>query len=142
MSGDEFISLASNLSVNPRLGTSEARFRSAVSRAYYGAYHLALDMFAELNVRIPRNHSGHYEIYRLLSSIDQPTSRLLAGLLSDLRRARNSADYDFDNSMFKTQSIATWSVESANELRQALGACRQEPLRGMLLSAVAGRTQE
>ena len=42
MTGDELIALASHLIVNPAFKNEEARFRSATSRAYYGAFHLAV----------------------------------------------------------------------------------------------------
>ena len=39
MNGDDLITLAGNLVANQALGNSEARYRSSVSRAYYGAFH-------------------------------------------------------------------------------------------------------
>ena len=40
-----------------RMGTTVAH-RSALSRAYYGAYNVATELLAALHFRIPRGHTG------------------------------------------------------------------------------------
>ena len=44
MTGDDFINLAGKLATSP----DEASLRTAVSRAYYGAFHLALAFFDDI----------------------------------------------------------------------------------------------
>jgi len=66
MTGEEFIALASRLLLTD-IGDAEARHRSAVSRAYYGAFHLAVKFFDEaFGVRILQNHAGHEQASRAL----------------------------------------------------------------------------
>jgi hypothetical protein len=81
MTGDDLIFLASNLTANSALGNAECRYRSAISRAYYGAYHLIVSFLKELaaqkelagiNLHVPENHRGHEEAYRLLFATSVP----------------------------------------------------------------------
>ena len=137
MTGDDFIALAGNLAVNTGLGTHEARYRSAVSRAYYGAYHLASDFLMELGIRIPR--SAHAHVYRLLWTAEYSQARQAARLLTDLRRARNRADYDLSRPSFRDQDVAIETIEAAHEVRSFLQACRAEPLRSEIQARLAER---
>lgn len=43
MTGSDLIALASHLVANTAFGNAEARYRSAISRAYYGAFHLVAE---------------------------------------------------------------------------------------------------
>jgi len=58
MTGDELISLAGKFVANTNLGGSEAQFRNAISRAYYGAFHLAKTLLEEINFPIKENPKG------------------------------------------------------------------------------------
>jgi hypothetical protein len=53
MTGDDFIAFSGKLAANPAAG--EAGFRSASSRAYYGAFHLAMAFLAEIGTPVPAN---------------------------------------------------------------------------------------
>jgi uncharacterized protein (UPF0332 family) len=135
VTGDDLIQLASRLAANPGLGDAEARYRSAASRAYYGAFHLARAFLADLGARLLKNATGHAELYRVLLSSGQSDAQNAARLLSDLRRNRNAADYDLDSARFRKQSVAFEIVESADQVRELLDRCRQEPA----LSEIRGR---
>lgn len=139
MTGDDFIALAGNLAVNTGLGTHEARYRSAVSRAYYGAYHLASDFLMKLGTRIPRSADAHAHVYRLLWTAEHFQARQAARLLTDLRRARNRADYDLSHPSFQDQDVAIETVEAAHEVRSLLQACGAEPLRSEIQARLAER---
>jgi uncharacterized protein (UPF0332 family) len=96
MNPSEFISLAGHLVANPAFRNEEARYRSAISRAYYGALHLASAFLEECGKRLPKNHTAHEEAYRLLYSTNVETAKLAAHNLNDLRGERNKADYRMD----------------------------------------------
>jgi uncharacterized protein (UPF0332 family) len=57
MNPDDFISLAGKLAANAN--ADEATYRTAVSRAYYGAFHLAATFLAELGFAAPRMANVH-----------------------------------------------------------------------------------
>ena len=126
MTGDDLIHLAGHLAVNSRLGRSdEARYRSAVSRAYYGAFHLVcafLDKHCGLAVL--RNHHGHRQAFEMLTGLSNPAAVESARLLEDLRHERNRADYNLLVSSFRDAEIARQCVEMADSIRSALELCR------------------
>src|SRR5438046_4645269 len=90
ISGRDFLTLA-ELWVK---GTSEAEWRTAISRAYYATFHAARELLRELGFVVPRDDSAHrYLIYRLNNA--QHPSAERAGLdLDRLRSDRNAADSD------------------------------------------------
>lgn len=57
MNPDDFVSLAGKLAANAN--ADEATYRTAVSRAYYGAFHLAAAFLAELGFVAPRTANVH-----------------------------------------------------------------------------------
>src|SRR5580704_1421606 len=92
MTGDDFIALASRLLLS-NIGDPEARYRSAVSRAYYGAYHLAIEFLSGIGFRVSGNSECHEEAYRALLNSGNLDAVTAARLLNDLRNSRNEADY-------------------------------------------------
>jgi uncharacterized protein (UPF0332 family) len=55
MNGRDFLPLATQLAG----GTTEAEWRSAVSRAYYAAFHVARRLLSELGFTVPRADRAH-----------------------------------------------------------------------------------
>lgn len=127
MTGADLIHLAGHLAVNTALGSSdEARHRSAASRAYYGAFHVARQfLFERLNLRTLQNQYGHQQVLDRLRQLSDPETDNAARLLHELRWCRNIADYDLGSSMFRNQGKARTCVEMAEAIRVALE--RQSP---------------
>lgn len=89
----DFVELAIKLSANP----SEAAQRSAVSRAYYGAFHSARILVESCGFRFAGSGETHSHLpYCLEHSGDQELQAVVRKLNS-LRLARNAADYDLDD---------------------------------------------
>src|SRR5262249_47755394 len=86
----DYLALAGRLSS----GSGEADWRTAVSRAYYAAFHVARCLFADLHFTVPRADRAHqYLVFRLSNCGESPVE--FAGRdLETLRRLRNRADYD------------------------------------------------
>jgi uncharacterized protein (UPF0332 family) len=55
MTGADFIELAGKLLASARIPT-EAACRTAISRSYYGAFHLARAFFADMGIATARDH--------------------------------------------------------------------------------------
>ena len=123
MNWRDFLLLASRLAA----GTTEAEWRTAVSRAYYAAFHVARRLFGDLNFTVPRADRAHqYLAFRLSNSGDSAVEQ--AGRdLETLRRLRNRADYDGTPALTRTQAAA--AVQLAEGIIQALDAARLEPNR-------------
>ena len=86
-----FLALADSLSQ----GTSEAEWRTAVSRAYYAAFHLASERLEAMGFRVPRRtEQSHIFVSRRLSNSAELAVDRTGGQLNALRGDRNRADYD------------------------------------------------
>jgi uncharacterized protein (UPF0332 family) len=126
MTGDEFISLAGKLVANSALGGMEARFRTAASRAYYGAFHLAEALLAAWGLKVRRNAYGHQDVYDLFWGSGHPQARRVASLLEDLRTERIKADYRMDDARFQVPGTAMMCVEMGEAVRVCLESCESE----------------
>jgi uncharacterized protein (UPF0332 family) len=125
-----FLPLAAQLAQ----GSTEADWRTAVSRAYYAAFHVARRLLSDLRFTVPRADRAHqYLVFRLGNSGASAVEQ--AGRdLDTLRRLRNRADYDETPAL--TQPQASAAVQVAQGIIQALDAARQEPARTQIRDAM------
>jgi uncharacterized protein (UPF0332 family) len=130
MNWRDFLPLATRLAAE----TTEADWRTAVSRAYYGAFHVARRLFADLKFSVPRADRAHqYLVFRLCNSGEAAVEQ--AGRdLDTLRRLRNRADYDEAPALPQPQAAA--AVRIAEGIIQGLDAARQEPARTQMRDAM------
>jgi len=139
MAPDDFISLAGRLAATAN--AEEAVYRTAVSRAYYGTFHLALSLLNELGFHAPRTANVHVFVQHHLNASGQSSACIAASLLSDLHAARNRADYQLGRNTAGTHAIAKFCVETAHEIRTALSECAQSPIREHVRNGVAAYVQ-
>jgi len=73
----------------------EAEVRSAISRAYYSAYHCAQSVFPPDKEFARRARTGVHESYidQLMQAVPETTERLLAVKLKTMKERRVIADY-------------------------------------------------
>jgi uncharacterized protein (UPF0332 family) len=110
----DYISLAKGLLKAE--GIDEARYRSIISRAYYGAFHLAKDHFCP-HITIQRGGDSHLAVITEVRIQDATCY----DILDDLRNLRQRADYDA--SSFPTaQKEATMAIRRAEQLAKIVGA--------------------
>jgi len=86
----EFIDLAIRLRADE---ANEASHRSAISRAYYGAYHAASAFVRAREFYPPGQPLTHDLVWRLIRNAAFPNSAEIAKLGFDLKDARIGADY-------------------------------------------------
>ncbi len=131
MNWRDYLSLANRLAA----AANEAEWRTAVSRAYYAAFHVARRLFADLNFTVPRADRAHqYLVVFRLSNSGEPPVEKAGRDLETLRRLRNRADYDEAPPI--TQSQATAAAQLADDIIQILDAARQEPARTQIRDAM------
>jgi uncharacterized protein (UPF0332 family) len=135
MDGTDFIALAGRLAAVP--AANEATYRTAVSRAYYGAFHVARSFLVELGFQPLGNANVHGFVRRYLSGSDQPETALAAAELGDLQMARNRADYKLDDPDVGSRAYAMVSVERAHRVVAALENCRPHEARDSIRQAIA-----
>jgi uncharacterized protein (UPF0332 family) len=115
-------------------GTTEAEWRSACSRGYYAAFHVARRLLLSLGFRVPLADRAHGYLWLRLSNAGVRAVRNAGSLLNDLRRERNRADYDDHRTI--TQPGAAQNVRFAEDVIQALDAAVVEPVRTQITDAM------
>jgi uncharacterized protein (UPF0332 family) len=123
MNWRDFLALATRLAA----GATEADWRTAVSRAYYAAFHVARRVFADLNFTVPRADRAHQYLVFRLSNCGESAVEQSGRDLETLRRLRNRADYDETPALPQPQAAA--AVQLAGGILHVLDAARQEPAR-------------
>lgn len=118
----EFLRLAKELAEQD----DEASARSAISRAYYAAYHWAREyVIRELAVKVPK-HEAHEAVWSALMAPGRKRYELAAGVGGKKARGwRNHADYD--PSLPGQQSPkehATLAIKAAESIIKNLDASR------------------
>jgi uncharacterized protein (UPF0332 family) len=117
----EFLELASEWS----RGTREAEWRSAVSRAYYAAFHVARSLFLDQGFVVPQAEQAHAYLWLRLANVGQPDIQRAGNDLSFLRRRRNWADYDLDQPL--DEAAAVHEVLAATDIVGMLETLRTSP---------------
>jgi uncharacterized protein (UPF0332 family) len=112
MDPERFQSLAGRLL--HREGKDPAACRTAISRSYYAAFHVARHLL-EPHFHFPADASAHVKVRRLLSYADHEDLRNVSTELDNLRAARNVADYDLSQSDVDARDNARHEVNVAAE---------------------------
>jgi len=111
MNGEDFITLAGRLAAAPY--ADEATYRTAVSRSYYGAFHVVRRFFDALALGSSHDHG---EFQRCLIQSGHSRAVLAGRFLNDLHSHRVKADYDLSNAAVATASNARECVEVASDI--------------------------
>lgn len=101
-------------------GTYPAEFRSAVSRAYYAAFHLGLNNLNKMGFPIVQNREAHEEVYRHLNNSRDAELVRAASMMNDLRTKRNHADYELDRPDVEAQKNAKMIVQQAAKVIETI----------------------
>jgi uncharacterized protein (UPF0332 family) len=123
-----------SLAVTLRDGTTEAEWRSASSRAYYAAFHVARRLLLDLGFGVPRAERAHAYLWLRLANAGHADVELAGRRLNHLRGERNAADYDEHRAV--VQSHAARQVATAEAVIQALDAAAVEPVRTQVTDAM------
>lgn len=140
MDGNDFISLAGKLVATP--AADESACRTAVSRAYYGAFHVARSFLIELGFQPLGNANVHAFIQRYLNGSGNPDACRAASQLSHLHTARNKADYRLDDDEVGIRSNAMLAVERAHRVVSAVENCRADDVRDAIRQAISKYEQQ
>lgn len=121
MDGGAFLSLALQLAN----GDTEARLRTSVSRAYYGAYHVARELVENCGVVVPKR-DVHNKLQWCLEQVGQAIADVelakAGSKLGSLRTDRNRADYDLGDPSFTRKINALKAAKKAHEVTDAIGS--------------------
>jgi uncharacterized protein (UPF0332 family) len=123
----DFISLAIRLSNSH----NEADLRTAVSRAYYGAFHVAREFLEDCGVYLSGKElfkvEAHQKVRFCLGESRNEDAVMVGKKLGSLRDRRNEADYELKLTTFSNPANVAIEVRIARELVDAVVRCRTEP---------------
>lgn len=94
----------------------ESSFRSAISRAYYGAFCIAR------NRKSYKNYTGsdvHWKVINEYKNSRDKNERNIGRILDKLRKSRNDADYNEDKPV--NRGLAERAVFLANRILTSIG---------------------
>lgn len=119
----EFLTLAEALQSDPDSpGPPEAALRSAVSRAYYAAFHCALNVASEEGFDSSGSGDDHRNVQRhFRHHKTNSTRQKIAIELDRLRNNRSKADYE-DTLSSRAESLAHLTINMARNVLNNLNA--------------------
>jgi uncharacterized protein (UPF0332 family) len=126
--GKEFFELAQKL-VQMR---SESALRSAISRAYYAAYHCCIQLLREFGFQFSKDASAHDKVAAYLNNAGITEIQFASKELGYLRRRRNHADYDLASAEFQNHINCQLDLARAQSIILEIEKYNQEPLRTQL----------
>lgn len=132
--GNHFIQLGGKLAAAAE--PDEVACRTAVSRAYYGVFHLALAFLSDLGIVIPANANAHAAVQRYLIGCGHPDAQHAGTILADLHSDRIKADYRLDDPRFERVAFSRLKVALAHDARSALAACGQEHAKAAIKAGI------
>ena len=101
MNPRDFLDVANDLVT----GVREADWRSAVSRAYYSAFHVARDLLRHCGFVVPHADQAHSYLWLRLSNCGHLAIEEAGRRLGKLRTNRNGADYDLDHPFDEARAV-------------------------------------
>lgn len=116
----DFCDLAERLIQNEK---NAEGFRSAISRAYYGAFHQAVDFLTRLSIYLVTTNK-HEEVYLLLVNSGDASMNQAASALRALRDERNVTDYDLWDQSVEVEVRAQTALDDARDIIAKLNGCR------------------
>lgn len=122
MNSENFIAVAKLLATH----AAEAHWRSAVSRAYYGAFHVALRLLHSLGVSLPKAASAHEKVAYCLQNADDVVLKEAGRKLASLREMRNAADYRLEDRRVASAAFAATQVGEAEEIVSAIRLAEED----------------
>jgi uncharacterized protein (UPF0332 family) len=131
MTGDDFISFATQLLHSS--DSSEAARRTVISRAYYGAFHLARSYLLGLGVRLGREHG---DVWKGLGSSGVQIAKQAATQLAVLHQNRVMADYDLNSTKPVNPGFVKDNLERAKKIESLLVVCGREPHRAQIKAGI------
>jgi len=93
-----------------------AELRSATSRAYYGAFHAALELLQGIGIQLPKGPECHTKLRFILDNSGDADLLTASAWLSLLRAQRNLADYDLGKPEPERKSTVILNLHRAQEV--------------------------
>ena len=119
-----FLQLALILKGGPAAPES---YRSAISRAYYAAFNVGLEILEGIGIHLSEGPAGHGELRHCLGSCGDPDLDDACSLLGTLHGRRRRADYMMDDIDSETRNEADIAYLESRQIIEALDLLRRDP---------------
>jgi len=133
MDPKQFQYLASRLA---EYGTHPVEFRTAISRAYYAAFHSGLNLLKGMGFHIVKNEYAHNEVYKHFNNSGDKDLEIAASKINNLRTKRNHADYHLERTDVEFQKNAKTWVHSAERLIENMDRSCNGKNRTQIIKAI------
>lgn len=133
MDPKDFLRVANDLS---KLDEA-AELRSAVSRAYYAAFHVARKLLVDMGFRISRGPAAHGDVCKYLGNADNLTVEHAGNNIGDLKGWRNQADYELDLAKHENSGSVQNIVLITKQIIEDLEQCCNGSSRDQIKSAIS-----
>jgi uncharacterized protein (UPF0332 family) len=103
----EYLTLAREFTGKATVSSPEAKFRSAISRAYFGAFCSTRNHLIRQGHKIPKKPEAHMVVQQILINKRDLVCKQIQSNLNRLRIDRNDADYmdQFPGALDKTTQM-------------------------------------
>ncbi len=123
MDPEMFLELARTLSSTK--GRPEF-YRTAISRAYYAAFHVGSQVITSLGIQLSTGPGGHGELRNCLGASGDSHCRKISSRLQTLHARRIAADYHLDDSKVEAPEEAGTACLEAAEIMSFLKTFRDD----------------
>jgi uncharacterized protein (UPF0332 family) len=134
MNGADYIDFAAKIAVTY---SDAASCRSVISRAYYGAFHLARSLLERIGSRPPRNANAHVFTQHRLMNCGHAGAVEAGQLLRDLYADRLNADYSLERRQVENVGYARAGVATARRIQTLIEACDQDEGWQQIVTGIA-----
>jgi uncharacterized protein (UPF0332 family) len=106
---------------------SPASYRTAVSRAYYAAFHLGVGILRAIGIQLGDGPAAHGELRHCLGASNDADLEDARDLLRSLHARRIRADYRMDDTVVETRKEADLACREATEAKLLFEALSNSP---------------
>lgn len=132
MDPKDFLRVANDLAESDEA----AELRSAVSRAYYAAFHVARKLLVDMGFEIAKGPAAHGDICKYLGNAANSTVVHAGSNIGDLRGWRNQADYEIDLAKHENSREVQKMVVITEQIIEDLEQCCNGASRDQIKSAI------
>jgi hypothetical protein len=136
--GKSFFALAKTLAAQQ---TDKAAQRSAVSRAYYGAFNYGRHVLRQLGYARAAAGRSHGDVWNRFQNCGDAAVESAGRMLADLEAARVSADYHLDKPNCENPKNVQFNLAAAQSILNEFDACLT-PARRIAVAEGIGRYEK
>lgn len=136
MDPKDFLRVANDLAKSDEA----AELRSAVSRAYYAAFHVARKLLVDMGFEISKGPAAHGDVCKYLGNAANPTVEHAGNNIGDLKGWRNQADYELDlvehENSRSVQNIVLITEQIIEDLEECCNGLNRDQIKSAISSYI------